>query len=128
MFKNIHYDTKRSMIHLWTQKKGKDSYERMKWAPYLFDRNESGNFNTIDGNSCSKVEFDSYKEYSEYSKSNSKALENNVRPDIQFLSDNYYDVPDDTMETPLLKVYAIDIEVDSSILQKEKKIKIRKRK
>jgi len=115
MFKNIHYDTKRSMIHLWTQKKGKDSYERMKWAPYLFDRNESGNFNTIDGNSCSKVEFDSYKEYSEYSKSNSKALENNVRPDIQFLSDNYYDVPDDNMETPLLKVYAIDIEVDREV-------------
>jgi len=112
IFKNIYYDTKKSILHEWSQEKGEDKYTKKKWTPYLFMLWDAGHTKSIDGYNCYQMEFESYYAYYAYSKENQTALENNVRPEIQYLSEAYHNIPDDDIEPPLLKVYSIDIEVD----------------
>jgi len=110
MFRNIIYDTKKSVIHLWEQFKGENLYTNIPWVPYVFVSEPTGKIFSIDGIPVVKKEFDSYQDYYEYQSNQNNIFENNVRPEIQFLSERYYGIPDDETEFPNLKIYSIDIE------------------
>ena len=113
MFKNSYYDTRNSTIHLWEQLDGEDLYTKINWVPYVYvpARGRPKEADTIDGSPVIKKEFRSYFEYYAYQKDSMEVYENKVRPDVQFLAERYYDIPDDEMPVPNLKVYYIDIEV-----------------
>jgi DNA polymerase elongation subunit (family B) len=115
MFKNCYYDTKKSVIHLWEQVNGENLYDKIDWSPYLFlpSTEEDADAKTIFGKNVSKKQFNTYYEYYSFLESNNSynVFENNVRNEIQFLSERYYGIPDEDMYVPNLKVYYIDIEV-----------------
>ena len=112
MFKNIHYDTRRSKVYLWEQTEGDNDYRMIDWVPYVFEPDSHGHIETVEGIPVRKVEFRSYQEYSEYQKHHKNNIYENESPkEIQFLSEWYHTVPDNQIEPPKLKVYSIDIEV-----------------
>lgn len=117
MFKNVYYDTKKSIIHLWEQLKGENFYSEIPWTPYVFIPAKEGDEDarTIFGKPVQKQTFDSYYDYNSFLKDhkNPSISENNVRNDIQFLSERYYGIPDEEMEVPKLLIYYLDIEVRS---------------
>lgn len=111
IFKNSYYDTKNSRMHLWEQINGKDLYATYDWSPYVFLKNTKGHIRTIDGQSVHKKSFQTYQDYYNFSKDNSNILENSIKPEIQFLSERYYNISDDELNVPNLLIYTIDIEV-----------------
>ncbi|GAG75624.1 unnamed protein product, partial [marine sediment metagenome] len=114
MFMNTFYDTKKSVMHLWEQINDEDIHTQIDWVPYVFVPNEGSNIKTIDGISVRKKEFSTYYNYYDWQKnSNVTMYENKVRPEIQFLSERYYDIKDDDLPVPNLKIYFLDIEVHS---------------
>jgi DNA polymerase elongation subunit (family B) len=80
-------------------------------VPYVFEPDENGDIRTIDNIPVKKVTFNSYKEYSEYTKDNYNCYENKSLPVIQFLAERYYNIPDEQIISPQLKIYSLDIEV-----------------
>jgi DNA polymerase elongation subunit (family B) len=114
MFMNVHYDTKRSVIHLWEQISGENLYTTIPWTPYLFvpTTEENRDAKTIFGKPVQKKTFQSYYKYKSFLDENKNPTisENNVRNEIQFLAERYYGIPDDEMYVPKLKVYYFDIE------------------
>ena len=87
MFKNIHYDTKRSRIYLWEQTAGADDYRMIDWVPYVFEPSKHGHIETVEGIPVRKVEFNSYNEYNDYQKEHKFNIYENESPkEIQFLS------------------------------------------
>jgi DNA polymerase elongation subunit (family B) len=113
LFKNSYYDTKTSTIHLWEQLDGNDLYTKIEWVPYVYvpAKRKQPTAHTIYGKSVVKKEFKNYYEYYKFQKEDSNIYENRVRPDIQFLAERYYDIPDDEISVPNLTVYYLDIEV-----------------
>lgn len=112
IFKNIHYDTRKSVMHVWEQIKDKNLHNEISWVPYVFvEDSDSDGIKTIEGINVSKKTFSTYNEYYMYQKNNSNCLENNLKPDIQFLSEKYHNIPDDEIENPKLTIYSMDIEV-----------------
>ncbi len=116
MFKNVYYDTRKSMIHLWEQIDGEDLYDTFEWTPYLFipSKEDDKDADTIFGKPVSKKTFNSYYNYKNFledNKGNRNIFENRVRNEIQFLAERYYGIPDDEMYVPNLKIYYTDIEV-----------------
>jgi len=115
IFKNIYYNNKYSIIHLWEQINGKDLHTKINWVPYVFVPSNDSNIKTIDGIKVRKKEFNTYYDYYEWQKNSSVTMyENKVRPEIQFLAERYYDIPDDNLSVPDLKVYYLDIEVKAA--------------
>jgi DNA polymerase elongation subunit (family B) len=115
MFKNIYYNTKTGTINLWEQIKGENFSFSIPFIPYVFEDNNEGTIKTIEGNNVIKKHFKNYYEYYGYVKDHQNCKENAVRPEIQFLAERYYQIPDDEIEQPKLKCYSIDIEVHFSI-------------
>ena len=115
MFKNVHYDNRKSVMHVWEQIKEKDFYEEIQWVPYVFIEDEEGEFKSIEGTPVSKKTFKNYNEYYTYQKEHPNCKENNLKPDIQFLAERYHNIPDDEIENPKLKIYSLDIEVDFGV-------------
>lgn len=113
MFCNVFYDSRKSMIHIWTKVKGHNDYDCEKFVPYVFVEDEEGTVKSIDGKLMSKKTFDSYGEYYVFVKEHPEVHENIVKPEIQFLAERYYNIPDDEIENPKLKIFSIDIEVQS---------------
>lgn len=116
MFKNIYYDTKKSVIHLWEQIDGENLPDKIEWTPYLYlptENEDQIDAQTIFGDPVHKRTFQSYSNYSKFLQENKNPIisENNVRNEIQFLAERYHGIPDDEMEVPKLKVYYLDIEV-----------------
>jgi len=115
MFKNCYYGTRHSVVHLWEQVSGENLYTEIDWTPSIFLPSTKSNADafTIFGNPVQKKIFNSYYDYSSFLKSNKSVniFENNVRSEIQFLSERYYGIPDDEMDVPNLLVYYLDIEV-----------------
>jgi DNA polymerase elongation subunit (family B) len=99
------------MIHLWETVNGKKEYTTYDWVPYVFILDKQGDIKTIDGRYVRKINFPSYQAYYEYCKDNPHIFENKVKPEIQFLAERYYKIPDDRLEVPQLLTYTIDIEV-----------------
>ena len=107
MFKNIHYNTKKSAICLWTS----DGYEEIPWVPYVFVKAPDGEYKDLDGKSTSEKSFQNYNEYATFQKNNVDIYENKVKPEIQYLAERYSNIPDEEVQPPELLVYYIDIEV-----------------
>lgn len=111
---NIFYDTKRSRIHLWETLDGERFYDLIDWVPYVYVPDENGETTTIDGVPVRLREFDTYQDYNEYQKTfKNQIYENEVPKEIQFLTEKYHVIPDEEIEPPTLKIYALDIEVHS---------------
>lgn len=112
IFKNSFYDTRQSTIHIWEQINGEDLYDKFQWVPYVFVKSigDRVNAETIDGNPVMRKDFYTYQDYYDYQQNNF-CFENKVRPEIQFLSERYYEIPDDEVKVPALTIYSIDIEV-----------------
>lgn len=110
MLRNIYWDSKQGVMHLWEQIKGENLYSDYHWIPYLYEHSEHGTVKTLDGKLARKVTFRNYQQYYVYQQENHKVLENQLRPEIQFLAERYYDIPDDQIVPPHLRVYYLDIE------------------
>lgn len=110
-FVNIHYNTKTNTIHLWEKIKGELFYDEIEWVPYVFEKHPNGTIQTIDGKLVKRKDFRSYREYYNYCDEHADIFENKVKPEIQFLAERYYKIPDDKLEVPKLRIYTIDIEV-----------------
>ena len=96
-------------MHLWTE----EGHEKIDWVPYVFiDDPLNGNTKNLNGDKVSKKTFDSYNEYYSFQKDNYSLYENKVRPEIQFLTERYYETPDEDIPTPKLLIYYLDIEVN----------------
>lgn len=115
MFKNIYYNTRTSMIHIWEQVKGENFYTEIEWCPYVYFPYERGDVKTIYGQSVTKRQFKTYSDYYSYTKDKKEIFEDRVRPEIQFLAERYYGIPDEDMDRPKLKTYFLDIEIDNKI-------------
>ena len=115
IFKNVFYNNKQSVMHLWEQINKEDIYTQIDWVPYVFVPFDGGKIKTIDGINVKKKEFNTYYDYYNWQKNSiSTMYENKVRPEIQFLAERYYDIKDDDLSVPNLKVYYLDIEVNSA--------------
>ncbi len=112
MFKNCFYESRKSILHLWETKNGKDIYESFHWVPFVFNDDETGTISSITGNYVSKKTFKTYSDYYFYCADNLE-YENKVLPEIQFLTEKYYSIDDDKIDVPRLKTFYIDIEIHS---------------
>lgn len=110
-FTATYYDTKQSIMHLWEKDGENSKHSEIYWVPYVFLKNPKGNIKTIDGEVVEKKEFSNYQNYYGYCKDNYSIFENKVKPEIQFLTENYHLIPDDEIPVPRLRNYFIDIEV-----------------
>jgi DNA polymerase elongation subunit (family B) len=121
MYKNIYYDKKKNLIHLWEQINGEDLYTKIDWTPYVFLhkkelRPQAVQYFSPDGKPVMKLSFKDFWDYMKYNKANKDnpdLYENDVKPEIQFLVDRYGPIPDEELTLPDLKIYCIDIEVYS---------------
>ena len=113
-FVNCYYNQRTSKIHLWEEIKGERFYDVQPWSPYCFIKTSESPIKTIFGEPAVKREFNTYHEYKEFTKDNYHALENAVKPEIQFLAERYHQIPDDQLEVPKLRIYTLDIEVKNS--------------
>jgi len=112
-FINCYYDHRRSTMHLWEQIKGERFYDRISWAPYVFlPSKEHTGIKSVTGEDVYKKTYSSYVEYHEDTKEK-YFYENRCKPEIQFLAERYYKIPDDELEVPKLRTYTLDIEVVS---------------
>jgi len=114
MFRNCFYNGQKSEIHLWEEINGSKKYTTIPWVPYFYQKTESKTgIKTLDGFNVKKRKFNTHKQFLQAQKESINIYENNVLPVIQFLSENYADIPDDNLISPKLKIYSIDIEVHS---------------
>lgn len=97
---------------MWEQNDGVDDYRIINWVPYVFEPDDHGHIETVDGIPVRKVQFRSYQEYLDYQAENKQFVYENESPkEIQFLTEYFHHIPDNAIEPPKLKVYSIDIEV-----------------
>jgi len=116
--KNIFYDKKKNKIHLWEQISGENFYNIIDWTPYVFLHNDklrstTTKYSSPEGLPISPLKFEDFWKYNNYCKENKENIylyENDVKPEIQFLVDRYYSVPDEDLEIQNLKIYCLDIE------------------
>jgi DNA polymerase elongation subunit (family B) len=111
-FRNVYYDKKNNQIHLWETVKGERLYSIHDWIPYVYvPTDKNTNIKSINDNNVVKKSFRNYFEYNQYQKEHTNIYENKVMPEIQYLAERYYNMPDDELETPELKIFSLDIEV-----------------
>lgn len=111
MFRNCYYDVKKGIMHLWETINGERLHTEIPWVPYVYVKDKHGDVKTIDGISVSKKKFNCFYDYYDFCKNESEDIyENKVKPEIQFLAERYYGIPEDELEVPDLKIYSIDIE------------------
>jgi len=117
MFINTYYDTKKSTMHVWKSIDGKNVYTKEHWVPYVFLRDGKGPYKTIDGEKAAKIEFNTYQNYYNYNNNeyHDNILENKVKPEIQYLTEQYSDIPDEDIPAPKLLIYYVDIEIHKEI-------------
>ncbi|MFW6130948.1 MAG: DNA polymerase domain-containing protein, partial [Atribacterota bacterium] len=118
MFKNVYFDKFKGKIHLWEQIKGENFYQVIDWMPYVWLMTKTGsNFSDIYGNKVIRKTFSKYSKYKEFNESSKRniACESNIKPEIQFLVDHFYQISDDDIEVPDTIVYFIDIEVHRDV-------------
>jgi len=114
MFKNVYYDMHTDTMHLWYFDGEHNRYRADKWVPYVYKKDDDGDTDTIYGDKASKIKFKSYRSYSDFQKNNKQDIyENNCKPEIQYLVEKYHTVVDDDIMPPKLKIYSIDIEVNT---------------
>ena len=108
MFKNVFYDTKRSIIHVWDEA----GHSEKEWVPYIYIPGGDGSTKNLAGEPVHKRSFGDYNEYYNFAKEyTGEIYENKVRPEIQWLADEYHNIPDEDIPVPKLLIYYLDIEV-----------------
>lgn len=91
-----------------------DNYSIEEWVPYVFEPDDHGHIETIEGIPVRKKEFKSYQDYQNYQKNHKNNIYENESPkEIQYLAEKYHHIPDDNLPVPNLKIYSIDIEVQA---------------
>lgn len=136
-FKNIHYDKSKGIMYIWDESVTDNNHPKeVQWIPHCYTKvTESTGWKSIFGENVVKKEFKSFWDYKNFcdvafekSRKNPKirqVFENNVKSEIQYLVDQYYQIPDDDMITPKLRIMAFDIEVDTVRFDRVKQIKCR---
>lgn len=112
MFRNVYYDVRQRKIHLWYTKDGLRKYKQIKWTPYVFVPDPTGmsDIHSLDGVCVRKKMLGSYRDYKRL-KEHLWCYENQMRPEIQFLAEMFYPIPDDELIPPKLRIFTIDIEI-----------------
>jgi len=112
-FRNVHFDAKRSKMHLWEQIDGINQYKLLDFVPYVFIKNteKAADAHGIFNEPVMKETYKTYFEYITNTKNKSNLHENRIKPEIQFLVDRYYQIPDDELQVPKLRIFYWDIEV-----------------
>ena len=117
MFRNVHFDYRSNKINLWETINGKRTFTEIDWVPYIFVPDKEGPIKSIDNISAKKLEFSSYQKYKIFNEDKSiKKFEDHVKPELQFLAERYYQIPDDQLNRPELRIGTLDIEVVSTEL------------
>lgn len=117
MFRNIYFDRRKCIIHIWETFKGEKMYDTVDWVPSVFIATSEKNstHKSIEGTPVVRKDFTNIKEYKDFIESTKKKpgilFEDIVKPEIQYLVDKTYAIDDDKIEVPELLVYSIDIEV-----------------
>ena len=105
-YKNIFYDYKTQKIHLWDDVLG---YKIINFEDYLYISSENSETKNIYGESVSRITKSFYNTLPEQTKRALKTYERDVRPEIRFLVDNYFE----SQETPKkFTVLGFDIETE----------------
>lgn len=103
MYKSIYYDKSSNKIHLWGDGKHNDlGHSVHDFKEYAYAYNNQGKYKTIDGLRCDKV-----TEWSDTAVEMNMVYEHDVRPEMRFLIDKYWE-DDKSSENTVLY---IDIEV-----------------
>jgi DNA polymerase elongation subunit (family B) len=103
-------------MHLWETINGERLYDTIHWTPYVYLRDIHGDTKTIDGITVNKMEFDTFYDHFDFCRKRFDGVyENKIKPEIQFLAERYYGIPDEDLEVPQLLTYTIDIEVHCEV-------------
>ena len=113
-FINCFYNQRTSKMHLWEEIRGERFHDVVDWTPYVFLKTQQSEIKTIYGEPVVRKDFENYQEYKEFTEGNPDALEDKVKPEIQYLAERYHHIPDDELEVPKLRIYTLDIEVLNS--------------
>lgn len=100
MYKNIHYDSFNSVIHLWDDIEG---YKNFKFKPYAYAVDPAGEYKTIDGYKVKKVH-----EWTQEAVNLGLLYEHDIHPATRVLIDLYYET--DSPSTDINSLF-LDIEV-----------------
>ena len=135
MFRNIYYDRYNRLIHLWETEGEKRYHRKISFVPYVFVKNMDSNseIKSIFGEGVKKKTFSTFNDYKEFCDNilsekddkNQNIYENNVKPEIQFLTERYFHIPDSEMKAVPLRINVLDIEVFSEKPDKDKVFNIR---
>lgn len=130
MFKNVHYDRWNNIMHLWeTTPDGKRKHHEINWTPYLYILSkENTGIKSIYNENVKKINFKSYNQYKTFCDAHPQdkfIYENNVKPEIQFLCERYFEIDDEHLYQPKIRWMAFDIEVDSVKLDESKSVRIK---
>ena len=111
-FRKVHYDTKSSTMHHWyTESTGDRKYEKVHWVPSLYVASDKSSITTLDGKPVTKKTFSNYWDYLSFQKENTNGVyENKVKPEISFLVEKYWSIPDEELYIPSLVIGCLDIE------------------
>lgn len=113
MFRNIHFDQKKSIVYIWETIKNQNMFDSQEWSPNVYVKDIEGKIKTIYNDKVSKKNFNHYGDYTKFCEKNQDCFENNIKSEIQFLTNRYYDIPDEEMEIPKLRVSYVDLECHS---------------
>lgn len=112
MFRNVHFDYRSNKINLWETINGERMFTEIDWVPYIFVPDKNGTIKNIDGTTVSKLEFSNYQKYKVFNEDKDLIkFEDHVKPELQFLAERYYGIPDDQLYKPSLRIGSLDIEV-----------------
>lgn len=111
MFRNVHFDYRSNKINLWETINGERMFTEIDWVPYIFVPDKEGSVKSIDDVPVKKLEFQNYQKYKTFNEDKTiKKYEDHVKPELQFLAERYYGIPDDSLYRPDLRIGSLDIE------------------
>ena len=115
MFRNVYYNKSESSLYLWETVEGFRNFRKIDWVPYLYLPDKNGDVETLWGEKASKKEFKDYRAYKVFDDAKDIVkFENHMRPEIQFLAEQYHKFDDNEIVSPLLRIAYFDIETLSN--------------
>lgn len=105
MYQNIAYDYRDHTIHIWDDLRG---YNKVKFRPYAYKKNDFGDMKSIFGDTVSKIPLN-FKFRDLENDTRVSVFEGDVHPERRYLIDNYTD--DDEPSTGI-RVLFFDIETE----------------
>lgn len=103
MYQSVYYDDRKYQIHIFDDNKGHTTH---KYVKYCYVKDPKGMYRTLDGTKVKKVIMRNVNNISK-----EDIYESDVRPDMRFLIDNYYNSDEISKNHVTLN---FDIEVDST--------------